>query len=285
MNANGFLLIDKPQGPTSFDIVSKIRKKIGVKKVGHCGTLDPLAEGLLVIAVGSATRLIQYTGDDKIYEFGVVFGRQTETGDREGKVIKEYGEIPCKEKLLEAIPDFCKEIMQTPPAFSAIKICGKRAYELARAGIPVEMKARKIKIYSLELKRFDFKQKTAVFQVSCSSGTYVRSLAQDIAEKCGTLGFCSFIKRMRVGNFSLEDAVSADDASENDIIPIEKAIVLQSIKLSEAEFCKIKNGAAIGISVADTAQIWLEYNKKVAALCKVENGFAKPILVFADNLQ
>ena len=282
MNANGFLLIDKPQGPTSFDVVYKIRKKLGIKKVGHCGTLDPLAEGLLVIAVGNATRLIQYLGDDKVYEFGVIFGQQTETGDREGKVIKECGEIPEKEKLLEVIPDFCKEIMQIPPAFSAVKICGKRAYELARAGIAVEMKARKTKIYSLELTQYDFKQKTASFRVSCSSGTYVRSLAQDIAEKCGTLGFCSFIKRICVGNFNLKDAGSADNASENDIISAEKAIVLPNIELSEGEFYKIKNGGAISVS-SDAAQIWLRYNKKTAALCKVENGFARPILTFLGN--
>jgi tRNA pseudouridine55 synthase len=281
LNASGFLLIDKPQGPTSFDIVSKIRKRFGIKKVGHCGTLDPLAEGLLVIAVGNATRLIQYLGDDKVYEFGIIFGQQTATGDREGKIVKECGEIPNEEKLLEVIPDFCKEIMQTPPAFSAVKICGKRAYELARAGIEVEMKARKVKIYSLELTRYDFEQKTAAFRVFCSSGTYVRSLAQDIAEKCGTLGFCSFIKRICVGDFNLKDAVSADNASENDIITVEKAIALPQIELSEAEFGKVKNGNAIGVSIADTTQIWLKYNGEIVALCKVENGFAQPILVFA----
>lgn len=283
MNASGFLLIDKPQGPTSFDMVSKIRRKLGIKKAGHCGTLDPLAEGLLVIAVGNATRLIQYLGDDKVYEFGIIFGQQTETGDREGKVIKECGEIPSEEKLLEVIPDFCKEIMQTPPAFSAVKICGKRAYELARAGISVEMKARKIKIYSLELKYCDLKQKTAAFRVFCSSGTYVRSLAQDIAEKCGSLGFCSFIKRICVGNFDLKDAVSADNASESNIIPVEKAIVLPEIELTEAEFGKVKNGNAIGVSIAGASQIWLKYNKETAALCKVENGFARPVLVFAGK--
>jgi tRNA pseudouridine55 synthase len=284
LNTSGFLLINKPQGPTSFDIVSKIRKKLGVKKVGHCGTLDPLAEGLLVVAVGNATRFIQYLGDDKIYEFGIIFGQQTQTGDREGKVVKECGEIPTKEKLLEIIPDFCVEIMQTPPVFSAVKICGKRAYELARAGIPVEMKERKVKIYSLELKHYDFEQKTAVFRVFCSSGTYVRSLAQDIAAQCGTLGFCSFIKRICVGNFNLQNAVSADDANENNIIPLEKAIILPKIELNEADFCKIKNGNVISIAAADTAQIWLEYKGDLAAFGKVENELAKPILVLVSNL-
>jgi tRNA pseudouridine55 synthase len=221
MTTNGFLLINKPQGPTSFNIVAKIRKKFCVKKVGHCGTLDPLAEGLLVLAIGKATRQIQYLNDDKTYEFGVIFGRQTETGDSEGKIIKECEEIPSIEKLLEEIPKFIGEISQIPPAFSAIKINGKRAYKLAREGITVEMKPRNIKIYSLNLLSFDFEQKTASFRVSCSSGTYVRTLAQDIAKSCASVGFCSFIKRIRVGNFVLENAVSVENATERDVISIE----------------------------------------------------------------
>jgi tRNA pseudouridine55 synthase len=187
---NGFLLINKPEGPTSFNMVARVRKKFGIKKVGHCGTLDPLAEGLLVLAIGDATRLIQYLGDDQVYEFGISFGKRSETGDREGKITEECDKTPAKEELLKVIPEFIGEISQTPPAFSAIKINGKRAYELARAGEAVEMKSRKIKIYSLDLQAYDFEQKTANFRVSCSSGTYVRTLAQDIAEKCATLGFC-----------------------------------------------------------------------------------------------
>ena len=226
MTLDGFLLINKPEGPTSFDIVAKIRRIFGIKKVGHCGTLDPLAEGLLVIAIGKATRHIQYLKNDKTYEFGVIFGQQTETGDREGKIIKKCEEIPTEEKLLEAIPKFIGEIPQIPPAFSAIKINGKRAYELARAGKPVEMRPRNVKIYSLGLKGYDFGQKTAVFRVNCSNGTYVRSLAQDIAQSCGTLGFCSFIKRLRVGDFDIENAVEVQNANQTDIIPVEKAIAV-----------------------------------------------------------
>ena len=218
----GFLLINKPVGPTSFNIVAKIRRKFMVKRVGHCGTLDPLAEGLLVVAVGrEATRLIQYLGDDKTYEFGINFGKQTATGDREGEIIKECAEIPTEKQLLEAIPQFIGEISQIPPVYSAIKIDGKRAYQLAREGVEVEMKSRKINIYSLNLLNFNAEQKTATFRVDCSSGTYVRTLAQDLAIACGSLGFCSFIKRTRVGDFRLENAVSTDEATESNLISIE----------------------------------------------------------------
>jgi len=220
---DGFLLINKPQGPTSFNIVAKIRKKFMIKKVGHCGTLDPLAEGLLVVAIGrSATRLIQYLKDDKTYEFGINFGKQTATGDREGETVKECDNIPTEEQLLEAIPKFIGEISQIPPAFSAIKIDGKRAYQLAREGKEVEMKPRKITIASLTMQTFNAAQKTASFTVDCSSGTYVRTLAEDIAKQCGSLGHCSFIKRTRVGDFLLENAVETEAATVGNVLSTEE---------------------------------------------------------------
>ena len=277
---NGFLLINKPEGPTSFNIVAKVRRLFGIKKVGHCGTLDPLAEGLLVVALGNATRLIQYLGDDKIYEFSVVFGKKTETGDREGKITGECEKIPTKDELLAAVPKFLGEISQTPPAFSAIKIDGKRAYELARAGQEVEIKSRKIKIFSLELTDFDFERKTADFRTHCSNGTYIRSLAQDIAENCGTLGFCSSIKRISVGNFNLENAVLAENASESNIISFDKAINFPKIELNENDCKKVKNGNSVSVSTDEIPLIWLEHCGKIIALGKVENGFAKPFLVF-----
>ena len=296
---HGFLLINKPEGPTSFNIVAKVRRVFGIKKVGHCGTLDPLADGLLVVALGNATRLIQYLGDDKIYEFGVVFGKKTETGDREGKIIGESGKIPAKDELLAVIPKFIGEISQTPPAFSAIKIDGKRAYELARAGQEVEMKSRKIKIFSLELLDFDFEQKTAKFRAHCSNGTYIRSLAQDIAESCGSLGYCSSIKRISVGNFELKNAVSAEDATEKDIISFDKAINFPKIKLDENGYQRARNGnfvhckdtaclvreeSGLGepnpYGKLDIDLIWLEFNGEIIALGRAENGRVQPVLVF-----
>jgi tRNA pseudouridine55 synthase len=277
---DGFLLIDKPVGLSSFNIVSQIRKKFGIKKAGHCGTLDPLADGLLALALGNATRLIRYLDNDKIYEFGVVFGQQTQTGDREGKVVKKCENIPSKENLLEVIPKFIGEIFQTPPAFSAIKIDGKRAYELARAGKEVEMRARKIEIFSLELTDFDSKRKIAAFRTHCSNGTYIRSLAQDIAESCDSLGFCSFIRRICVGNFNIESAVSVEEASEKDIISFENAIDFPKVKLDESDSQRIINGNYILSKTDEIPFIWLEFNGVIIALGKSENGQIKPISVY-----
>jgi len=278
---HGFLLINKPEGPTSFNIVAKIRRIFGIKKVGHCGTLDPLADGLLVIALGNATRLIQYLGDDKIYEFEVIFGKKSETGDREGKIIGESEKIPSKDELLAAIPKFVGEILQTPPAYSAIKIDGKRAYELARAGQEVAIKARKINIFSLELLNYDFDKKTAKFRTHCSNGTYIRSLAQDVAESCGTLGYCLSIKRTMVGGLELKNAVSAEEAVEKDIISFDKVINFQKIKLDENGYQRAKNGNFIYSEIGDIGQVWLEYNGEIIALGKTEDGKIKPILVFS----
>jgi tRNA pseudouridine55 synthase len=275
----GFLLINKPEGPSSFNIVAKIRRIFGIKKVGHCGTLDPLADGLLVVAVGNATRLIQYLGDDKVYEFEVYFGRKTETGDREGETVGECEKVPTKEELIAQIPKFIGEISQTPPAFSAIKIDGKRAYELARAGKVVEMNSRKINIFSLELLDCDFDGKTAKFRTHCSNGTYIRSLAQDIAQSCGTLGYCLSIKRVAVGNLELKDAVLAEEASEENIIPFDKVIDFPKVQLSENQFQRVRNGNFI-TAINNAAQVFLEYNGEIIALAKSEDGKLKPMLVF-----
>lgn len=277
---HGFLLINKPEGPTSFNIVAKIRRNFGIKKVGHCGTLDPLAEGLLVVALGNATRLIQYLGDDKVYQFEVIFGKKTETGDREGKITGECEKNPTKEELLAVIPKFIGEISQTPPAFSAIKIDGKRAYELARAGKEVEIKPRKINIYSLELLDFNFETKTAKFRTHCSNGTYIRSLAQDIAEICGTLGYCLSIKRTAVGNLELKNAVSAEEVNENNIVSFDKIIDFPKINLDEKAFIRVRNGNFIPSDIGEVLHAWLEFNSQIIALGKPENGIIKPILVF-----
>lgn len=277
---HGFLLINKPVGPTSFNIVAKIRRIFGIKKVGHCGTLDPLADGLLIVALGNATRLIQYLGDDKIYEFEVFFGKKTETGDSEGQITGECDKIPSKEELLAAIPKFIGEISQIPPAFSAIKIDGKRAYELARAGQEVEIKPRKINIFSLELLDYDFDKKTAKFKTHCSNGTYIRSLALDIAETCGTLGYCLSIKRTMVGGLELKNAVLAEEATEKDIISFDKVINFPKIKLDENGFQRVKNGNFVSLSIGDIPFVWLEYNGEIIALGKSENKKIQPILVF-----
>jgi tRNA pseudouridine55 synthase len=191
-------------------------------KAGHAGTLDPMASGLLVIALGKCTRLLEYLAlEPKVYEFSVVFGRSTDTLDAEGDVVDENGVIPSKDKLIDALKDFTGAIEQVPPQYSAIKINGKRAYDLARKGVDVEMKPRAVNIYSVDLCGYDAGEKRADFAVSCSAGTYVRSLARDIASKAGALGFVSKLRRTKTGRFDISAAADYESLKNADVKPFD----------------------------------------------------------------
>lgn len=221
----GFLCIDKPLGPSSFAVTSAVRKQLKLKKTGHVGTLDPMASGLLVIALGESTRLIQYLpSEPKEYLFTVRFGMITDTLDSEGKITDSCDVFPRKEQIKGALSSFMGEQQQTPPLFSAVKIAGTPAYKLARKGKDVALKSRTIAIHSLELTGYDDAEHTADFSLTCSSGTYVRSLARDIAERLGSLGHIVRLRRTGVGVFNLKDAVEfADlDNARNYIISTRK---------------------------------------------------------------
>ena len=249
---NGFLCIDKPVGPTSFDIVRKIRGILHTPKVGHAGTLDPLASGLLVIALGNTTRLLQFLPTEpKTYRFGIQFGTQTDTLDAEGGVVKT-GAIPSDAGDIEAaVNAMVGKGMQTPPRFSAVKVDGKRAYDLARKGHDINLKPRPIHIFSFALLHYDKEKGTGDFEVCCSGGTYVRSLARDIGEKIGTCGSTTYIRRMAIGQFSLHDAFPFHDiaSAENYIIPTRDAFRhIPSYILSDERVQSLMHGRDIAIS-------------------------------------
>lgn len=211
----GFLLIDKPRGPSSFTVVASVRRALATKKTGHAGTLDPGASGLLVLAVGSCTRLLPYLPlEPKVYQFGVRFGCETDTLDSEGQIIKSNGRIPPENEIRDALPGFTGLLQQKPPGFSAIKINGRRSYDLARKGEQVELAAREIQIHALCMMKFDGITGTANLEVVCSGGTYVRSLARDIAEKLGTYGYASSIRRISAGRFNVDQALAFEKVSE-----------------------------------------------------------------------
>jgi tRNA pseudouridine55 synthase len=219
---DGFLNIHKPVGPTSFKIVSQVRGKTREKQVGHAGTLDPAASGVLVLALGNATRLLPYLPiEPKLYEFNLVFGIETDTLDAEGLPIKSGGAIPGEPALDAVLPRFAGMITQTPPVFSAVKINGKRAYDLARKNVPVEPKPRTVTIHEIDLVRYDAIAGVARLSVRCSSGTYVRSLARDIALALGTFGHATDILRLAVGPFTLEKSISPDLLEGN----LDKALI------------------------------------------------------------
>lgn len=207
---NGLLLVDKPAGISSFDVVRQVRRVGNTRKVGHTGTLDPLATGLLPIVVGKCTKLARFlTLDVKEYDFEMEFGRETTTGDGEGEFSKTCDwEHLTQDSITKVLGQFRGEIEQVPPVYSAIKIDGKRAYKLAREGKEVDMKARPVTIESLEVRTCDLPE--ARLHTRCGSGTYVRSLARDIARALESCAYTTLIRRTRVGNFDIAEATPLD---------------------------------------------------------------------------
>lgn len=208
---DGIIVINKEKEYTSHDVVAKLKKKLNISKVGHTGTLDPNATGVLPILIGKGTKFSKYLiNHDKIYEVQLELGKKTDTADVEGKIIEEkkVDEKYIKENLLQVLASFVGKQEQIPPMYSAIKKNGKKLYEYARAGEKVELEARKIEIYKIDLNKYD--KNIISFIVSCSKGTYIRSLCEDIAEKLNTVGYMKNLKRLQVGEFNIKDAVYID---------------------------------------------------------------------------
>ncbi len=206
MKVFGLLIVDKPVGPTSHKIVSLVRRGMGIRKVGHAGTLDPRASGVLVLCLGAATRLSEYLStSSKRYEAVVRFGASTETYDAEGPVVRETGKVPKRAEIEAALEEFRGEIEQVPPPFSAIKVRGQKAYELARKGKEVELEPRQVSINHLEI--VSFKPPDVTLDVECTAGTYIRSLANDLGERLSCGAYLAKLQRTKAGPFTLDDAI------------------------------------------------------------------------------
>lgn len=285
---SGLLLVNKPEGPSSFDIIRILRKNLKIKKMGHAGTLDPLASGLLVVAVGQATKILSFLPTDKKeYHFTIQFGETRTTGDREGEVLEGGFSTPSKDELLAVLSQFRGEIQQVPPAFSAIKIDGKRAYELAREGKEVEMKARTVTIYSLELLSFDEVKGAAELIVQCSSGTYVRSLARDIAAVLNSGAYASRIHRTQVGPFLLKRAqmpeeILSVDSLQNPAIHMDE---WGNVALDGKPLSLFRNGNPVEITNCsqDGSYLWVSDDAGVpVALGQIKAGKLAPVRVFPE---
>ncbi len=203
---SGFLLVNKPKGITSFGLVKQIKKQLNVKKAGHCGTLDPAASGLMIIVVGKYTKLQdKFMKQDKVYLAEVKLGIKTDSGDLDGNIISQsdYSHI-TKEKIIDACRSFVGKISQIPPMYSALKVNGKKLYELARKGVTIERKPREITIYSIDL--IDFHDDIFTIRVKCSSGTYIRTLAEDIGKKLNTDTVLNNLVREQIGEYTLSQA-------------------------------------------------------------------------------
>lgn len=213
---DGILLINKPAGYTSHDIVGIVRKKLHTKKVGHCGTLDPDATGVLVVCVNKATKAIQFLmSDTKVYRATLSLGKSTDTYDASGKILeeKEVGQI-SQAQVIDVLNSFLGKSKQKPPIYSAIKVNGKKLYEYARNGEEVEIKERDIEIMMIEL--IDFSNNEIVFDVKCSKGTYIRSLCVDIAKKLGYPGHMSHLERRQAGRFLITDCITLEQLENDD---------------------------------------------------------------------
>lgn len=224
---NGLLIINKPKGYTSHDIVNIVRKKLNTKKVGHTGTLDPNATGVLPILVGTATKISKYLVEhEKTYVATIKLGKKTDTGDAEGKVIEQDNNFEnlAKEKIENVLKCFIGKQNQIPPMYSAIKVDGKKLYEYAREGKKVELQAREIEILDIDL--ITHNKNEIEFSVRCSKGTYIRTLCEDIAKELGTIGYMKELQRTSVNEFDIEDSILLDDLDniniQEKIISIEK---------------------------------------------------------------
>lgn len=214
---NGIIIINKPKDYTSHDVVAKVKKSLNLKKVGHTGTLDPNATGVLILLLNNGTKFAKYLiNHDKEYEVVLKLGIKTDTADGEGNIIKEEQvNIKEKEEIEKVLKSFIGKQEQFPPMYSAIKVNGKKLYEYAREGKKVEVNSRKIEIYSIELTNINNKENEIQFKVSCSKGTYIRSLCEDIATKLETIGYMKDLKRTVVGDFNLNQAITIEELESN----------------------------------------------------------------------
>lgn len=257
---NGIIVINKPKNYTSHDVVAKVKKILNIKKVGHTGTLDPNATGVLPLLLNQGTKLSKYLIEhDKQYEVTLKLGIKTDTLDGEGNIIEEQ---KVEWKKLQNIEDVFKSFIgkqeQVPPIYSSIKVNGKKLYEYARKGQFVEIKPRIIEIYEINLQKIEPKINEINFKVSCSKGTYIRSLCQDIATKLGTIGYMKELNRTKVGKFNIQNSISIEELEHNKEKIQEKVISMQelfkeypTIKLQKNELERFLNGVKINIKLND----------------------------------
>jgi tRNA pseudouridine55 synthase len=293
---DGWLIVDKPQGLTSTDVVNRVRRAFDAQKAGHGGTLDPLATGLLPVAFGAATKTVPYVMDGtKIYRFTLRLGEARDSDDADGQPVGTSDVRPTDEAIRAALPAFRGDILQMPPTFSAVKVAGERAYDLARAGTPPVLEPRPARV-----DRFDLIERPdadhAVFEVHSGKGVYMRSLARDLAIACGTLGHVAALRRLRVGPFTEADAIpldklqrAADTApvSPDFLLPVATALAdIPALALTDAEASDLSHGQAISLVTLmgriprtadpDGGLARAMAGSRVLGLCRLEDGWLKP---------
>jgi len=294
---HGWLIIDKPAGVTSSRVVEKLRRATGAK-TGHAGTLDPLATGVLPVALGEATKTMQFVSAGvKRYRFRIRWGIATETDDGEGAVIGESPVRPDQAAVIAALPRFLGRIMQRPPAYSALKVAGRRAYALARAGKPPELPPRPVDIYELRFVEADDPD-NADFEALVSEGTYIRALARDLAEALDTVGHIAELRRLAVGRFDETQAISLDSAlslghslaASEHLLPIETALDdIPALALTATEATRLCHGQRVTPQdagerarldrIANGTIVGARHERLLVALARIEEGGLRPVRV------
>jgi tRNA pseudouridine55 synthase len=293
---DGWLIVDKPPALTSTDVVNRVRRGLDAQKVGHGGTLDPLATGVLPLAFGAATKTVSYVMDGtKVYRFTLRLGEARDTDDADGQVTQICDHRPSDAALEAGLVAFRGDIMQKPPAYSAIKVAGERAYDMAREGRAPVLEARPARVDRFELiERPD--DHTAVFEVQSGKGVYMRSLARDLAVACGTFGHVTALRRLRVGPFAIADAITLDKllapsdtapAYSDLLLPVATALAdIPALALTETEASDLSHGQALSLEVLTDrvpsaahpqgGLVRAMAGSRVLGLCRLEEGWLKP---------
>lgn len=282
----GFLNIYKPKGKTSHDVVAILRRITKIKQIGHTGTLDPFAEGVLPICIGKATRLIEYLNDDKAYIGTVQLGKSTTTYDLEGEIVDTSNKTPDLEEIENALKTFRGDIEQLPPIYSAIKVNGKKLYEYARKGEEVEIKPRSVNIGELKILNYDQENRVLELYIKCSKGTYIRSIAHDLGKNLGCFGHLIKLIRVKAGDFEVEDSVKLEDLTSLEevkkhlIYPLEK-LNYQIYELNSKELEFVSHGMKISARKNLQDEIVLLINNgKLVAVANACDGNIKCSKVF-----
>lgn len=276
---NGFINFYKPSGISSAYAINRIKKLFKGTKVGHMGTLDPLAEGVLPLAIGKSTRLFDYLlQKDKIYIAEFTFGYETDTLDRGGKVIKEGGRLPTKEEVLSVIPKLIGIVDQVPPIFSAKNVNGQRSYDLARNGVAVELKPKQVEINSITL--LDSAENSFTFEIVCKGGTYIRSICRDMAACLGTFGTMTKLKRTKSGCFDLTTAITEEQLKntlniEELLIKPDSVLTLDCVTLSKSQSIEMYNGRACVVELCDGSYKIYDNNGIFVGVGLIENKLLK----------
>ena len=289
---HGWIAIDKPGGLTSTQVVGKVRRATGAAKLGHGGTLDPAATGLLPIALGEATKTIAWCQEArKTYRFSLCWGRATTTDDAEGRTVACSDHRPGRRAIMDALPRFLGEIEQVPPAFSAVKVGGRRAFDLARRGHAPALEPRPVRIDSLRL--LDLPDPAhARFELVCGKGTYVRSLARDLARALGTVGHVDALRRTQLGRFDEKTAISVafleefghGPPSSGILLPVETALDdVPVLAVMRSVATRLGHGRSVEVPEDSSGLYRARHGDRLVAIVRAEGGRARPVRVFNSN--